>query len=132
MSEQDREIASYVEKHGAVPPPWIAFPDTHPYHHTWRNGAGECFLEVFRHWWQTQDMDEEQRIAYFRKWPPPPRWLACVIGAVWKIDPMDDEDEEEAACAPYFARLEALGFGSKADYQRDLDSLPEDNPRKTC
>ena len=116
----DREIAAYVGKHGAVPPPWIVFPDTHPYDGTWRMGAGECYLEVFRRWWRTHNLDEEQRIEYFRKWPLPPRWLEWMIDAIWAPQFEDGEDEQDLAFAPYFDRVEALGFGSKADYDKDL------------
>ncbi|MFO0968349.1 MAG: hypothetical protein U0793_22570 [Gemmataceae bacterium] len=117
----DQEIASYVEKYGAVPPPWIAVPDTHPYDICWRMGAGEGYLDVFRRWWDSQNLEEPERIGYFRKWPPPPRWLAWLIGAIWGIEPEEDEEVEDAAYAPYFARLEALGFGSRAEYEKDLD-----------
>lgn len=117
----DQEIAAYVAKHGAVPPPWFVFPDTHPYDGTWRMGAGECYLDVFRRWWRSQNLDEEQRIEYFRKWPPPPRWLEWMIDAIWAPEFEDGDDEQDLAFAPYFDRVAALGFGAKADYDKDLE-----------
>jgi hypothetical protein len=113
------EVASYVEHYAAVPPPWVVFPSTHPYDICWRMGAGEGYLDVFRRWWGSQNLDEEQRIRYFREWPPPPRWLEWVIGAIWEVEPVDGD--EDARYAPYFDRLEALGFGTRAAYEKDLN-----------
>ncbi len=113
------EIARLTAKHGAVPPPWVPFPDTHPYDICWRMGAGESHVMLWAKWWDDQRFDEASRIEYFRRWPPPPRWLGWMIDAIWDIEPSDDDGE--AARSPYYARVEALGFGSRFDYEKDLD-----------
>lgn len=120
------EIVRLTAAHGAVPPPWVAFPDTHPYDICWRMGNGEAYLDVVHTWLDqqraTQRFDEAARIAYFRRWPPPPRWLCWMIDVIWDVEHQDDEEDGgEAACSPYFARAEALGFGTRADYQKDMD-----------
>ena len=113
------EIDRLIREYGAVPPPWVAFPDTHPYSICWRMGAGEGHIMVFGHWWQNQNVSEDERIAYFRKWPPPPRWLAWMTNAVWDVE--SDDEDEETYLAPYFEQVERLGFGTKAEYEEDLD-----------
>jgi hypothetical protein len=80
-------------------------------------GGGEGHMMVWSEWWPRQAFTEDQRIAYFRRWPPPHCWLVFLIGAVWDVDTCD----EEANLSPYFARTAALGFGSEQDYERDLD-----------
>ena len=37
----ENRIAALVAEHGAVPPPWFMFPNTHPYDIWWRMGDGE-------------------------------------------------------------------------------------------
>ena len=114
------EIARLTAKYGAVPPPWVVFPDTHPYDICWRMAAGESHIVVWGAWWDAQRMDETARIAYFRKWPPPPRWLGWMVDAIWDVESSDDAGED-ADYLPYYERAEALGFGSRNDYERDLD-----------
>jgi hypothetical protein len=121
------KIAELVAQHGAVPPPWFMFQDTHPYSICWRMGPGEDYITIFFTWWegQKESLDESQRIEYFRKWPPPPRWLTWMIDVIWDLNPdpegFDDNDEYR----PYFKRTEALGFGGEDDYQRDWDECDE-------
>jgi hypothetical protein len=126
MSESEwieKRIAELVAEHGAVPPPWFVFPDTHPYSICWRMGAGESHVMVFGAWWDRQKLllDEAGRIRYFRRWPPPPRWLIWMIDVVWEVGADLVDDPDSSAYALYFARVEALGFGTRAEYQRDLD-----------
>lgn len=108
------EIARLTAEHGAVPPPWSAFPDTHPYQICWRMGAGEAYAMVWSRWWEDQNLDEAARISYFHRWPPPPRWLDWMIDAIWS----PGEDEEQRS--PFFARAESLGFPTRACYESDL------------
>lgn len=76
---------------------------------------------VFSHWWRSQKFTEADSLRYFRKWPPPPRWLEWMIDVVWVRSQERDEDEEEPDLTPYFARAESLGFGSEADYEKDME-----------
>jgi len=114
------EIARLTAEYGAVPPPWVAFPDTHPYSIHWRMGAGEYHVMLWAKWWDDQRFDEASRIEYFRRWPPPPRWLGWMIDAVWDVDPSDDDDAETERSA-YYGRVDALGFGTRSEYERDLE-----------
>ncbi len=111
-----RKIDSLVTEHGTVPPPWVIF-DEHPYSICWRMGGGESYLLLWWEWWRRQGLTEDQRIAYFRRWPPPHCWLVFLIGAGWDVDTF----EEEANLAPDFERTATLGFGNQKDYERDLD-----------
>lgn len=108
----DRLVAEY----GTVPPPWVLFHE-HPYSLCWRMGDGESHLMLWSQWWQRQAFTEEQKIAYFRRWPPPYCWLAFLIEAVWGVDPSEAEDN----LGPYFDRTVALGFGGQQEYERDLN-----------
>ncbi|KAF5721570.1 hypothetical protein FGLOB1_221 [Fusarium globosum] len=119
-AEQQNEIDKLVEQHGAVPPPWFMFPNEHPYSIGWRMGAGESYIMIYWTWWgqQRKQIDEKQRIEYFRRWPPPPEWLICMIEAIWDLDPKDFEDDDDYS--PYFKRTETLGFGSEDDYKNAM------------
>lgn len=81
-------------------------------------GAGEDYITLFPTWWNEQKEsplgpDESQRIGYFRKWPPPLRWLAWMIEIIWDVKPRDfvqvDEDKDAGDYGVYFGRIEALG-----------------------
>lgn len=116
------EIARLTAKYGAVPPPWVAFPNTHPYDICWRMGAGESHVMLWAKWWGEQRYDEGGRIEYFRRWPPPSRWLGWMIYAIWDVDvEPSGGDDNDAERSRYFGRAEDLGFGSLSDYERDLD-----------
>lgn len=122
MSESDwitKEISKLTEKYDAVPPPWVKFPNTHPYSIGWRMGDGESYMMVWHDWWDGRSMDEERAVAYFRKWPPPPRWLAWMIDKIWDLKPWDEPEEFDYS--PYFKKIESLGFGTQEEYERDLD-----------
>ena len=110
------EIESLVAKYGDVPPPWVVYNE-HPYSICWRMGGGETHIMVWWEWWAEQSFDEDQKIAYLRKWPPPHCWLSFLIEAVWGVDVLE-ESPEATAC---FERASALGFGSQEEYEKDLD-----------
>jgi hypothetical protein len=122
---EHHEIAKLVQQYGAVPPPWFMFPGVHPYDICWRMGAGESYIMVYSSWWEQEkeQLDEKQRIEYFRKWPPPPEWLIWMMEAIWDLDPQDFEDDDKYS--PYFKRTEALGFGSEADYKNAMQDEAE-------
>lgn len=126
MSEAEwveSRITELLGEHGAVPPPWFAFPDTHPYSICWRMGTGESHVMVFNAWWDRRkiDLSESQRVAYFRKWPPPPRWLTWMIDVIWDLRPWELDDPDAFDYSPYFDKVERLGFGSEADFDRDMN-----------
>ena len=121
----ENRIAELLAEHGAIPPPWFIFPDTHPYSIFWRMGAGESHVMVFGVWWNQQkhNLDESQRVDYFRKWPPPPRWLTWMMDVIWDLEPWESDDPESFDYSKYFARVEELGFGTKAEFERDMNDL---------
>lgn len=113
------EIERLTQATGDVPPPWIYSPNSHPYSIEWRMGGGESYLMVFGKWWESATLEEAERIAYFRKYPPPPRWLQWMINTLWDIRSW--EQEEEFDYTPYFDRVQEMGFGSKANFEQDID-----------
>jgi hypothetical protein len=70
-----------------------------------------------RAWWRQQSFPQDQKIDYFRRWPPPHRWLAFLIEAVWGIATFEEQEKSST----YFDRTAELGFGSRQDYERDLN-----------
>ncbi len=82
-------------------------------------GGGESYMMAFAHWREGKQFDEATRIAYFRKYPPPARWLEWVIESIWGVQNLEQDDV--TVYTPYFDRVEALGFGSKADFERDAN-----------
>lgn len=116
-------LARYTAQYGAVPPPWVFVEDSHPYSIGWRMGEGETLVMVFHEWWEQQNLSEAARVAYFRRWPPPPRWIPWMADAIWDLRPWETESEagDEFDYAPYYARLTALGFAGVEDVDRDLD-----------
>ena len=118
-----KRVADFVEEHGAVPPPWSLVPNSHPYEIGWRMGEGETLSMVFNAWWGQNkgQLDESERIAYLRKWPPPPRWLTMAMDLVWDLEPWQEGDPEEFDYSIYFERMESLGFGTQAEFEQDID-----------
>jgi len=110
------EIEQLVAEYGTVPPPWAVYNE-HPYSMRWRMGDGEGHLIVWWEWWPRLGFTEQQKIEYFREWPPPHCWLAFLIEAVWGVDRFEERDY----LRPYFERTTALGFGTHRDYERDLE-----------
>ena len=111
-----QRIDTQAAVHGTMPPPWVVH-DEHPCSICWRMGSGESHLMAWWPWWRQQAFTEAQMVAYFRRWPPPYCWLEFLIEAVWGIDISD----EMIDLGPYFARTEALGFGNRADFERDFE-----------
>lgn len=109
----------YIEQYGDVPPPWVYAPTYHPYSMGWRMGGGETHSMVMSEWLEQQDFSEEQRIAYMKKYPAPPRWLTWVADFIWDLDPIDPEDFDYE---PYFTKLEQLGFKGTSDFEKDFNS----------
>jgi hypothetical protein len=109
------EVKRLTSEYGTVPPPWVVFEE-HPYSICWRMGSGETHRHLWREWWEQQRLSEEDRIAYFRLWPPPACWLAFLIEAVWGIGRGGGDE----ALRPYFDRTAALGFGTLNEYEEDL------------
>jgi hypothetical protein len=108
-------IARLEAKHGALPPPWVAF-DGHPYSIGWRMGDGEHYMDYWWAWWKRQAMPEDRKIAYFQRWRPTHAWLAIVILAIWGVSLHRDPEN----ASPLFVQLKLLGFGDREDYERDL------------
>src|SRR6266540_4386494 len=109
------EIDQLVAEHGTVPPPWVVY-DEHPYSIGWRMGDGEGLRMLWWLWWPQQGYSEEEKIAYFRKWPPPHCWLAFLIEAIWGVDTYAERDK----LGLFFERTTRLGFGSQREYEQDL------------
>ncbi|KFY07565.1 hypothetical protein V492_07031 [Pseudogymnoascus sp. VKM F-4246] len=123
MSESEwieKEIAELVAEHGTVPPPYLKYPDMHPFSIFWRMGSGESYMMVFWGWWeQNAEMDERKRIEYIQKFPPPPLWLTWAIHLIWYPDDEEMEmDPEETDYSISFERTEALGLGTEEECKR--------------
>ncbi len=122
MEEWQQEMQQLKAEYGTVPPPWIVFPNEHPYSLFWRMGSGEAHLMLWWAWWQQEQYDEAARIAYFRQWSPPACWLEWMAEAIWEYpdeaDVEDEQDEDDNIAR--FAWIEQLGFGSRAEFERDL------------
>ncbi len=110
------EVKKYLAKYGDVPPPWIFAPNSHPYHIQWRMGAGESHIMILSTWYEENFSTEKEKIDYFRKYPAPPRWLACLADWVWDLEVM----EEDFDYSPYFNKLKEYGFEGTDKYLEDL------------
>lgn len=85
----------------------------------WRMGAGETLLMVFYERLKLFKTEQE-RINYFKKWPPPPRWLAWMADAIWDLEPWKSEGGFDYQ--PYFDKLYYLGFTGMDKYEVDLNN----------
>lgn len=121
-----QRMAALVSDHGAVPPPWFYEEQSHPGQMMWRGGAGEHYMRMFWQWRGQSGMDEAERIAYFRKWSPPPRWMEWTADAIWNLEPWEYECAFDYA--PYFAKLEAAGFEGVAEFEADFNDEKWQNP----
>jgi hypothetical protein len=116
----DKTIVELVAQHGVVPPPWFEFPNEHPVSMCWRMGAGELHVMAFQTWWNRENFNIEQRIAYFQKWPPSPRWLTWMFDTIWDLEPWDlEESEWFEFYKPYLVKVKGLGFPTWAEYEQD-------------
>ncbi|KFY23559.1 hypothetical protein V491_02496 [Pseudogymnoascus sp. VKM F-3775] len=118
----ESEITKLVTEHGVVPPPYFEYPEIHPFSIGWRMGGGESYMMVFWTWASREKggMNEAQRIAYCRQFPPPPLWLTWVINFIWRSEDDDrmDLDPEAGECSAYFKRTEELGLGTEEECRR--------------
>lgn len=110
------EISRLEAEYKTVPPPWVLFNE-HPYSMRWRMGDGEAHIELWWEWWKKQNLSENQRIDYFRLYKPPHCWLKFLIEAIWEIQGFENEKDLD----PFFNQTKELGFGSRKDYERDLE-----------
>ena len=78
-----------LAEHGSPRPPWIRFPDTHPFDIAWRMGAGETHVMLWGEW----DADTTERIAAIQKHGAVPAdwawWAADVAGLITGEDSYD-------------------------------------------
>jgi hypothetical protein len=105
-------------EYGEVPPFWIYKPNSHPYSFFWRQGSGEEFADCFVIWFEENCKTFAEKINYFKKYSPPPRWLATVVEFLWEVEGWNDANFDYT---PYLKRLEEIGFTGTSDYQKDLD-----------
>ncbi len=82
-------------------------------------GDGETLIMVFGEWRESEAKHFDARIEYFRKWPPPPRWLPWVADFLWDLEPWEAADEFDYK--PFFLKLAELGFPGEDDYDHDLN-----------
>jgi hypothetical protein len=112
-----RHVAEHTAKFGAVPPPWVVVPTSHPYSIRWRMGSGETLLMVFQEWWEQQNWPEAERVEYFRRWPPPPRWIPWMTRHLWDLA---WEVPGAFSHDRYYERVKKLGFAGVEEIDRDL------------
>ena len=112
-----REQKKYLSKYGEIPPHWIIFPDSHPYSIQWRMGGGETFVMVFTTWFEDNFKTESDKVAFFLKYPPPPRWMEVMASYIWEEIP-----EVEFEKGEYLSKLKALGFYGTAQFRSDLEN----------
>ncbi|MFL5329108.1 MAG: hypothetical protein ACJ8C4_09335 [Gemmataceae bacterium] len=112
-------LSYYTAQYGAVPPPWVYADNSHPHSIRWRMGSGETMMMVFDEWWGQQNWSEPERVDYFRKWPPPPRWIPWMSVRIWNLHPWDCDGQFDYA--PWYKRIAKLGFAGVDDVERDLD-----------
>lgn len=102
-----KQLKEHIQKYGAVPPPWIYLPDEHPFSMAWRMGIGESHIMVFSIWWEDEGKTFEEKIKYFKKFPPTSEWVSWMIDVIWDIESwnytLDDFN-------PYLKKLKQLGF----------------------
>jgi len=120
------KIAELVERYGEVPPLWAYYPRIHPVDIHWRMGGGEDYKYLFSTWEKRRDWSIEDRIAYVQRWDPPFSWLEYVAWFLWPDD-FDAHDVVEPS-ELHFARMEALGFGSRKDWERCFNIDPDKYP----
>ena len=125
-----RRLADYKAQYGEVPPPWIHAKNSHPYSIRWRMGEGETLMMVFYEWWEEQKWSEAERVAYFRKWPPPPRWIPWMADRIWDLQSWESAGQFDYA--RYYPRLKQFGFQGVEDIEREDDKQRERTILATC
>lgn len=114
------EKKRYITEYGEIPPQWIVFPNTHPYSMMWRMGSGETFSMVFSNWFNDHFENETDKIIFFLKYPPPPRWLKTIASYIWEIDINSEQEFSESI---FLEKLKHLGFSGTSEYISDLENL---------
>jgi hypothetical protein len=118
----------YMNASGEANPHWVVFPNSHPYSIIWKQGEGEEFVGIFIDWFDENCTSETERISYFLKHDPPPRWLGFVAEMIWDIEPEGDYNYEKE-----FKILNANDFKGVADFESDfiderwLDNFKNEN-----
>ncbi len=128
MSEAwlERYIADELAAHGAVRPPW-AYANEHPFDICWRMGGGESHVMAFSAWWDRDERMLDERIAFIRRWSPPPFWFPWSAQLIWpELAPADDEDDHEAVERRSVEAFEAAGLGTVAAWDEANRALDDD------
>jgi choline dehydrogenase-like flavoprotein len=112
------KINEFILKYEEMPPHWIYRPDSHPYSGSWRQGSGEEFVDCFVAWFEENCKTTEEKINYFKKYSPPPRWLATVVEFIWEVEGWNEAFYDYT---PYLKKLEEQGFKGTSEYEKDLD-----------
>ena|GEM_PF-1027808 len=111
----------YIDQHDDVPAPWIICPTFHPYSIGWRMGRGESFMMVWGEWWEQMKLDFDERLAYFRKYPPPPRWFEFTSRELFELDPWGRAAGDPFDYLPYFEKLTEMGFEGAERIEEDMN-----------
>ena len=93
----------------------------------WRMGYGETYMEVFWEWWRQNEnsLDKDQRIDYFRLWPPPASWLTFMINVIWDL--RSGKKKEDKRAPDYNPRDEDQNEEQPDEEDEDeYESEPED------
>jgi hypothetical protein len=120
-----KPIAELVARYGEVPPLWARYPRAHPIDIHWRMGGGEGYKYLFQCWESSRSWTVAERIAYVTRWDPPYSWLQWVAWFLW---PEDFVDLEQEVTEEHWAQLNALGLGSREDWERCFDVEPDAYP----
>lgn len=112
------EKTKYLKKYGDIPPPWIYYPNVHPVSIGWRMGGGESHLMLLREWFDEQNFNFEERLAYLKKYPAPARWYEWIVEFLYDIDYPDNKEIEYST---YFEKLKELGFENVDEFERDYN-----------
>ena len=112
----ENQVKENIAKYGDVPPPWVFRPNSHPWSIQWRMGAGETYCMVYASWLNKNCNTLEDQIKFFKKYPPPPRWLGDVACTIWNLEPMDESFDY----SKYFSELEKNGIKGSEKYKEDL------------
>lgn len=113
-------IAKMLEQYGDFPPPWIYASNSHPVSMGWRMGDGETFIMAFWRWWKKEAKSFNEKVAYFLKWPPPPRWCGWVAETIWDFEA--ELSDEEFDFSEYFAQMKSFGFEGTDQFHEDFNN----------
>lgn len=102
-------LASELSEHGCVRPPWVRFPDTHPFDIAWRMGAGETHVMLWSAW--EQDIDAARCIAAIqRHGAVPADWAWWAAEAAGLVDTDDAEEIYDLPFAEVCRQLATVGI----------------------